>query len=103
MVYSVTLTALSCPVVPSNLIASGTWQWQRAAAGIQSRHVVQQIDTEPGEVDPRLVKELRSLATSAQSVPIIITYHDRGLQPPSPTCSAASTCQRRSSSSAAVS
>jgi hypothetical protein len=67
--------------VPSNLIASGTWQWQRAAAGVQSRHVVQQIDTEPGEVDPRLVNELRSLATSAQSVPIISTYRDIGYNP----------------------
>ncbi|MDT5025691.1 MAG: hypothetical protein QOE61_2117 [Micromonosporaceae bacterium] len=69
------LSALSAAAVGGYLAGPGLWQWDHAQARIKRREIAQ-VDVEPGPVDAALVARLGSTTTSAQSAPLILTYHD---------------------------
>ena len=53
------------------------WQWAHAEAQTEAKKI-HQVDTVPGPVDETLVTQLRNVGVSAQTGPVIITYHDIG-------------------------
>jgi peptidoglycan/xylan/chitin deacetylase (PgdA/CDA1 family) len=79
-IVSAILTLLSAMVVAAYLVVPGMWQWNRAEAKVEAKRI-HQVDTVPGEVDGALVQRLRDTSASAQSAPIIITYHDISYNP----------------------
>ena len=76
-IVSVTLTLLSAMGVAAYLILPGMWQWANAEANIEAKKI-HQIDTAEQPVDAALITRLSNVSTSAQTGPVIITYHDIG-------------------------
>jgi poly-beta-1,6-N-acetyl-D-glucosamine N-deacetylase len=78
-IYSAVLTLLASAIVATYLIMPGVWQWDRAEAQVEAREI-HQMDTVAGPIDAQLVELLRgtAAATSSQTSPVIITYHNIG-------------------------
>lgn len=79
LLKSATTTLVAVLAVIAYLVVPAVGQWTRAEARANiNPEVYDQVDTPPQAIDEKLVEKLRNATTSAQSAPVILTYHDIG-------------------------